>query len=322
MRSVIVLAVLLLSNWSWAEARLDGNTVVVERPTGPLRFFAGCTAVSIVEHVRLHVACQDGRVRSYELSDDGALLVNELQLDGENPVLFVEEGRLRVRLGERVEQLFAEQVSAAPPSEAITPLRPSGTSSTPRLTPARSPRPPTAARSLTATRPDRIATELGLHVGVMVGAGLAGTIVGAVLGGLARAAGISWCGSGGSFSIGPGCAIEGGVVGLAVGPALAMLLSPLYLAPVHRKMNGRGLATHAWLGLLGGVALSALTLPFVLPLRPGGDAAISAGISIPLIFLAPIVGLEVGDIVASQTQLAPTVNINTTGASFGVGGRW
>lgn len=123
MRCVLVVAVLLSAS-SWAEARLDGNTVVVERPTGPLRFFSGCTAVSIVEHVRLHVACQDGRIRSYELSDDGALLVNELQLDGQAPTLFVEQGRLWVRLGARVERLFPEQVSDdAPEPPRVEPPR-------------------------------------------------------------------------------------------------------------------------------------------------------------------------------------------------------
>ena len=319
MRSVFMLAVLLLSGSSRAEARLEGNTVIVERPTGPLRFFAGCTAVSIVEHVRMHVACQDGRVRSYELSDDGALLVHELQLDGQNPALFVEQGRLWVRLGERVEQLFPEQVIAvlpaapsvpAPPREpVVTPA--SRPSSTPRMPPEQSPRPASAPPQApsTVTRAGRIAAELGVHVGVMVGAGLASGLL---------VAGVAWrpSASGLDLIAGPG------LIGAGIGLGLAMLLSPLYLAPLHRSMNGRGLGTHAWLGVLAGVALSALTLPFVLPLRPGGDAAISAGISLPLMFLAPIVGLEVGDVVVSQTQLAPTVNISTTGASVGVGGRW
>lgn len=312
MRSVIVLAVLLLSNWSWAEARLDGNTVVVERPTGPLRFFAGCTAVSIAEHVRLHVACQDGRVRSYELSDDGALLVNELQLDGQNPALFVDEGRLWVRLGERVERLFPEQVvgPAAPsePAPALEPIaRPSASSQSSRIRLEPSPRPPTAPRSSTVTRAGRIATELACQVGVSLGAG----VLGGLLGPLA-----AWRpgGSGLDLVAGPG------LIGLVIGLGLATLLSPLYLAPLHRKLNGRGLATHAWLGLLAGVALTSLTLP--LALRPGGSQGLAEGISVPLVFLGPIVGIEVGDVVASQTQLAPTVNINTTGASVGVAGRW
>ena len=317
MRSVVIVAVLLLSGSSRAEPRLDGNTVVVERPTGALRFFAGCTAVSIIEHVRLHVACQDGRVRSYQLSDDGALLVNELQLDGQNPALFVDQGRLWVRLGERVEQLFPEQVIAPHPEAASEPpLRPE-----PITRPGSSTSTETVEKS--RTRAGRIGGELGVHVGVMAGAGILGALVGALLGGLAaRGSTQAWCGSGGFISLGPACTLEGGLIGAGVGPGLAMLLSPLYLAPLHRSMNGRGLARHAWVGLLAGVALSALTLPFVLPLRPGGDAAISAGISLPLMFLAPIVGLEVGDVVASHTQLAPTVNVSTTGASVCVGGRW
>lgn len=281
-----------------AQPHLDGNTAVVERPAGTFRFFAGCTAVSIVQHVRLHLACQDGRVRSYELNDDEAILVNELQLDGERPTLFVEQGRLWVRLGGRVEQLFPEQVL-----EVVA----SGESA--QLPVKESPPPATAPGSSDVTRAGRIATEVLCQVGGGVGGGLVGGLLLSLAAWRPGATGLD-------LIAGPG------LIGSAIGLGLALVLSPLSLAPVHRKLNGRGLAKHAWLGTLAGVALSALTLPFVLPPRPGGEGAISGGISLPLVFLAPIVGLEVGDAVTSQPQLAPTVNLSASSVSLGVNGRW
>lgn len=175
--------------------------------------------------------------------------------------------------------------------------------------------PPSASAPLhapsTVTRAGRIGAEFGVHLGVTLGAGLVGGLLGAG-GSLLR----GW--SGWTFEF-----VGITFIGAAIGAGLAMLLSPLYLSPLHQRLSGRGHAKDAWLGLLAGLAVSTLTLPLSLMAggwAPGTREAIYA--TSPLGLMAPIVGLEFGDLLASEAALSATVSVSTTGASVGVGGRW
>ncbi len=71
-------------------ARLEGGRVFVDRPGAPGTVPAevGCVAVSAVVDQQLHVACADGRVRSFSLEATPAL-ISEVRLNGEVRSLFL-----------------------------------------------------------------------------------------------------------------------------------------------------------------------------------------------------------------------------------------
>lgn len=102
-------------------ARLEGGRVFVDRPGAPgsTPVEVGCGAVSAVVDQQLHVACADGRVRSFSL-EATPVLISEVRINGEVRSLFLLEQQAWVEVA-HVEAKPLRQAAVARPATATMP---------------------------------------------------------------------------------------------------------------------------------------------------------------------------------------------------------
>lgn len=146
-----LLPVLLLATVALAQpapvgtARVENGQVTVDRGQGAEVIDAGCNPIAAVIDQQLHVACDDGRIKSFSLEGTPAV-VSEARVDGEVRSLFLHEHQVWVELS-RVEARPLRQVAiplgapvviapsspkaaaaptGEPPDTVLGPVRPTG----------------------------------------------------------------------------------------------------------------------------------------------------------------------------------------------------